>query len=109
MISDDQIQEAFDYLNDNATDAAQARANRLYLEDYTRVLKARLMGQSNEKHNNAQERYAYASPEYAVHLEALKTAIEKDETHRWKLKAMEVRIDAWRTEQSNYRAMGKIG
>ena len=43
FISDDEIDRALDYLRDNARDAAQARANRIYVEEYRKVVKAQLM------------------------------------------------------------------
>ena len=108
MISDEEIEKALDYLRDNSTPAAQARANRIYMEEYRKVVKAQLMGKSNETAVGAQERFAYAHEDYNKHLEAMRTAIEMDERHRFLLQAASAKIDAWRTEQSNYRAMGKI-
>jgi len=108
MISDAEIEKALDYLRDNSLLAAKARAERLYMEEYRKVVKAQLMGKSNESAVGAQERYAYAHEEYAAHLDAMRTAIELDEKHRFLLAAAQAKIEAWRTEQSNYRAMGKI-
>lgn len=108
MISDDEIDKALDYLRDNATVAAQSRANRIYMEEYRKVVKAQLMGESNESAVGAQERFAYAHCDYADHLDAMRTAIEMDEKHRFLLAAASAKIDAWRSEQANQRVMGKI-
>jgi len=108
MISDDEIDKALDYLRDHAPKAAKARAERVYMEEYRKVVKATLMGLSNENSIGAQERFAYAHQDYADHLDAVRTAIEKDEMERFLLQAASAKIDAWRTEQSNYRAMGKV-
>ena len=43
MITDLEIEKAVDYLRDNATKAAQARANRIYLEEYRKTIKAEIM------------------------------------------------------------------
>lgn len=108
MITEEQVQEAFDYLNENADKAAKARAERLYMEDYTKVVKAELMGECNETAIGAQERFAYAHPTYKKHLENLRTAIARDEKHRFTLNAKTALLDAWRTEQASQRAMGKV-
>jgi hypothetical protein len=108
MITDDEVQEAFDYLADAQT-PAKAKAYRLWLQDYTHVLKAKLMGQSNEKSVNAQERFAYSHPEYEAHLKLLQAAREDDEIHAYKFKAADKKLEVWRTQQSNQRAMGKTG
>jgi len=108
VISDEEIDKALDYLRDNATPAAQARANRIYMEEYRKVVKASLMGISNEGAVGAQERFAYAHPDYTKHLDAMRTAIEMDERHRFLLAAAQAKIEAWRSEQANQRVMGKI-
>jgi hypothetical protein len=108
MISDTEIEAALDYLRDNSALAAQARAERLYMEDYRKVVKAQLMGKCNEAAVGAQERFAYAHPDYAAHLDAMRTAIEKDEKHRFLLAAAQAKIEAWRSEQANQRAMGNF-
>ena len=108
MISDDEIEKALDYLRDNALPSAKARAERLYMEDYSKVVRAELMNQSNETAIGAQERFAYSHPDYAAHLDALRTAIELDEKHRFLLRAAEAKVEAWRSQQANQRAMGRI-
>ena len=45
MISDEQIDKALAYLRDTADSAAQAKAARLYLDDFSRVLKAQIMAE----------------------------------------------------------------
>lgn len=108
MISDSEIQAALDYLRDNATAAAQARADRIYVEEFRKTIKARLMKASGAKSVAAQEVEAYADPQYVDHLEAIREAVEKDEKHRFLLQAAGAKIDAWRTQCSNRRTMGKL-
>ena len=43
MITDQDIEKALDYLRDNAKKAAQAKANREYLDEFKKVLKATIM------------------------------------------------------------------
>ena len=105
FINENEIDLALAYLRDNAGAAAQARANRAYLEEYRKVLKAQIMQESPEMPVNAQERNAYADARYTTHLEALKIAIYEDEKHRFLLTAAEAKIDAWRTQQATERAM----
>jgi len=105
MIPDAEIQKALDYLRDNADDAAQARANRVYMEEFRKSLKATLKKESNASSNAAKEDDAYAHKDYLAHLEALKAAVEADERHRFLLSAAGAKIDAWRTQQSYQKAM----
>jgi hypothetical protein len=108
MISDDDIEKALDYLRDHAELAAKAIAESWYMQDYRKVVKAEEMTKCNEPAVNAQERFAYSSDAYKEHLVATMTAIEKEQTERFLLKAADAKIEAWRTQQSNQRAMGKI-
>lgn len=105
FINEQEIDRSLDYLRDNADAAAQARANRIYMEEYRKVIKSQLMQEYEQLPVNAQERNAYADPRYVAHLEALKTAIYEDEKHRFLLSAAEAKIDAWRTQQATERAM----
>jgi 16S rRNA G966 N2-methylase RsmD len=108
VIDDDDIEKAVDYLRDNATKAAKAKAERIYMEEYRKVVKSQIMRENDNKAIGAQEATAYADPRYTQHLVVMKEAIEKDEYHRWMLMAAEAKIEAWRTQQANNRALGKI-
>lgn len=107
MITDEDVEKAVEFLRENARIAAQARANRIYMEEFRKVVKAEVMVANKELPLGAQEREAYDSTRYAEHLLALKTAVEEDEFFRWKMVAAEAKIEAWRTQQANLRAEGK--
>ena len=102
------IYKCLDYIRDHAKQYAQAKANRVYLEEWRKTLKARLMAQQLGDPVNAQERYAYAHPEYAELLEGLKVAIEQEENLRWKLIAAQAKIEVWRSLSANQRAEAKV-
>lgn len=107
MISEEKVSSAVGYLRDKAEIAAKARATRLYLEDFTKHLKAKLARQ-HEGSNAYQIMMAESSEEYKQHLDALRIAIEADEKHRHMMEAAKTLIEVWRTESSNERALGKI-
>ena len=102
------IYKCLDYIRDHAKQYAQAKANRVYLEEYRKTLKARLMAEQIGDPVNAQERYAYAHSEYAELLEGLKVAIEQEENLRWKLIAAQAKIEVWRSLSANQRAEAKV-
>lgn len=109
MVADDDIDKALDWLVANATKAAQARANRIYMEEMRKSLKAQLMGEHKDKPIGAQEREAYSDERYLLHLKSLRTAVEDDERMRWLMTSAQAKIDAWRSFQANNRITGKIG
>jgi hypothetical protein len=104
FITDDEIDKALDYLRDNARDAAQAKANRVYVEEYRKVLKAQLMKEHGNLSAVLQEREAYSDPRYVEHLEAIRQAVMDDEKHRFLRASADAKIEAWRTQSSNTRA-----
>ena len=105
FITDSEIDKALDYLRDNARDAAQAKANRVYVEEFRKTLKAKLMKEHATLSAVLQEREAYSDPRYAEHLEAIREAVMQDEQHRFLRIAAEAKIGAWQTQSANHRAM----
>jgi hypothetical protein len=104
FISEPEVEKALDYLRDNADRAAKARAERVYAEEYKRVVRAEIMAEHNELPLAAQERNAYADERYIEHLNALREAVYNDERHRFLLAAAQAKLDCWRTQSSNERA-----
>lgn len=103
FINEDQVQLALDYLRDSADEAAEARAHRIYVEEYRKSLKAMLMKESKAKAGIGQERDAYSQPRYLKHLEAIRDAVKADEKHRFLRVAAEAKISAWQTWSKNQR------
>lgn len=98
---------AIEYLFKHGKRYAKAKAERIYLDEYRKSLKAILMKRSYEQTVNAQEREAYSDQEYIDLLKGLKEAVEREEEIRWGLVAAQARIEVWRTQSANDRAEGK--
>ena len=105
MITDEEVEKAIDYLRDSAPQAAQSRANRLYLDEFRKSLKALIMKEHQHLPVGAQEREAYADERYQKHLQAMQSAIELDEKNRFMRVAAEAKIEAWRSFSANHRAI----
>lgn len=86
---------------------AQAKAERIYVEEYRKTLKSRLMKECGLDPIGAQEREAYAADEYAEHLDALREAVRIEEELRWKLIAAQAAIDVWRSMESSARLIDR--
>ena len=100
--------KAVDYIIKMAPQFAKAKAERVYLEEYRKSLKAILMSQSGSKSLGAQERDAYAHEDYLELLEGLKVAVEAEEKLRWEMTAAQARIEIWRSEQANNRMIERL-
>lgn len=104
-ISEEDVEKAVDWLRDNADSCAKARATRIYLEEYRKSLKALLMSKYPDMSVSAQEREAYAHQDYQSHLKLMQQAIYEDERMKFFRASAEVKIEAWRTQQANIRAI----
>ena len=107
MITQDQAEKAVDWLRENARSMAQARAERLYLEQWIKTVKATVQLESNAPSIAAAETVALASGRYLAALQAYKEAVSADEYNRFMVTAAEAKIDAWRSQESTRRAEGK--
>jgi hypothetical protein len=94
---------AVQYLIDNAPKYAEAKANRVFIENYLRSVKSKLMG-NEEGTLGAKEAYAYAHDDYVEQLKGLKVATEEEERLKFMLKAAELRVEIWKTQEYSKRA-----
>lgn len=92
---------------ENAPKLAQAKAHRVYLEEYRKTLKAQLMKSSGETNVNAQEREAYSHPNYITHLEGLREAVQAEELLRWRMVTDQASVEVWRSQEASNRAMDR--
>lgn len=86
---------------------AQAKAERIMLEEFRKTLKARLMKSAGELAIGAQEREAYAHVDYETHLRGLQVAVEREEAIRWKLETARTAIEVWRSQEASNRNMDR--
>lgn len=104
MITEAQAEKALDYLRDSASDAAAARANRIVMEEYRKVVKAEIMAEHADESLGAQERIAYAHPRYREHLVALQEAIRLDSEFQFYREGADAKLRAFQTQSANERA-----
>lgn len=109
MITEQQIDKAIDWLTRNAVPAAQARANRVYMEAYVKTVLAQCQRKHDDLSVAGQEREARVDPEYIQALENMRTAVEEDEKNRFLIAAAHAKIEAWRSMESTRRAERSIG
>lgn len=109
MITTDDVEAAVTFLRDNAGKVAEARANRLYLEQWIKTVRADRQVAEIKAGSSAAaaEAVALSSQEYKDSLEAYRDAVKADERFRFLTAAAEARIEAWRTMESTRRAEGK--
>ena len=96
-----------EYILANSPEFAQAKAKRIYLEEFRKSKKAMLMCQSPAKSAVEREQFAYAHPEYTALLLGIKAAVETEETTRWGLIAAQATIEIWRTQCANNRSQDR--
>ena len=95
--------KAVEYLRENAPKYAEAKATRVFIENYLRSVKSKLMG-NEEGTLGAKEAYAYAHDDYVDQLKALRIATEVEERLKFMLKAAELRIEIYKVQEYSKRA-----
>jgi hypothetical protein len=95
--------KAIQFLIDNAPKFAEAKATRVFIENYLRSVKSKLMG-NEEGTLGAKEAYAYAHNDYIEQLTALRIATEEEERLKYMMSAAQLRVDVWKTNEYTKRA-----
>ena len=108
MISDADVERALDYLRNEAEADAQARAEAIYLEQWVRTERARIVHAQTGMSNASATAYAEQHPEYLRALSAYKAAITEDYRRRFLREAADACIRAWQTQSSNERSQQRI-
>lgn len=105
IVTDAEVEKALDFLRDSASELGDAAASVTRAERMTKHVKALSMKASGEKSAAAQEREAYASDKYLDAIENEFKAVKRLAELRALREAAAMKIEAWRTASSNYRAM----
>jgi hypothetical protein len=99
-------EDAAQTIRDKAPAYGEAKAQRVYLEEYRKTKKAMLMKEALKlgvEAANAQEREAYADPAYHQLLKGLAVAIEAEETLKWEMESARLDIEIFRTREATNR------
>lgn len=94
---------AVDFIIENAESFADAKGERVHIENFLRSKKALLMNKSEAKTVADREAYAYAHPEYIQLVDGLRAAVAVEERIKWLLIAAQARVEIWRTRSANNR------
>ena len=105
LISDEELDKALAWLRDNAKALGDAKAEAVRRSHFVKHVKALVMKKFNELPVSQQEREALASDEYVAALEADAIAAGEYEKLRALREAAALKIDSWRSEQANFRAL----
>lgn len=105
IVTDESLEAALDWLRDNAKEIGAAKAETVRASHMVKVAKALAMKAHNEKPISHQEREALSSEQYRQALEADAVAAGEYEKLRALREAAALKIEAWRSEQANFRAL----
>jgi hypothetical protein len=95
--------KAVSFIIENAPKYAEAKSQRVYLENYLKVKKADLVMKCNENTITRAEHYALAHPDYLVIVEGIKVAMLEEEKLKYFLEAAKLRAEIWRTTEASNR------
>lgn len=95
--------EAINYIIKHAPLYAKAKADRVHIENYLRVVKSKLMLTQDEGTQGAKEAYAYSHPSYEEQLNAMKVATEEEERLRYMIEAAKLRVEIFKVQEYTKR------
>lgn len=100
--------KAINFIIENAPKYAEAKSNRVYLENFLKVKKAQLMQDCKNEPVSRAESYALAHPDYLVIVEGIKIAMMEEEKLKYFLEAARLRAEIWRTTEASNRNQERI-
>ncbi len=101
------ISKALDHIRDNAKGLAEAKATRIYLEQFRKSKKALLINEAPDGTIQSKDSYAYSHKDYISLLDALKIAVLQEEEHKWLMVGAQLKVEVYRTQQANNRFIDK--
>ncbi len=105
LITDKSLQASLDWLRDHAKDMGAAKERMVRAEHMTKHIEAIEFQKSDAKSADARKADARASKAYRDAFDEEAQAAGAYEVMRSLREAAALKIEAWRTEQANYRAM----
>lgn len=106
LVKDKDVEDALQILGDER--AASARAAHEYFDALTKTVLAELMSRCDEGSEAARDRWARSQPEYKDHLEKVGRFAKEAYVWRQRVSAAEAKIEIWRTQNANARAMERV-
>ena len=104
MITDNQVQEALDWMIKNEDALAEAKAAYHDLDRFSKTIKAELMSKiSSNMSVAARETEALANEEYKTHLDNLRIAEEEYLKYEYKMEHNKLICQLWQTISANKR------
>ena len=103
MITEKEIQRCFDFLRDSAPAIAEARHNKVRLEEMRKVIWSELRLLFSEGTAADKDALAYAHPKYARHIEEMAKAARDFQLLYAQREAAISKISAWQTHSANER------
>ena len=104
MITDNQVQEALDWMIKNEDALAEAKAAYHDLDRFSKTIKAELMSKiSSNMSVAARETEALANEEYKTHLDNLRIAEEQYLRYEYKMDPNKLICQLWQTISANKR------
>lgn len=105
MINDESLEKALDWLRDHAAAIGKAKADLIEAEHMISHVEALMMLASTQTSDMKRKADARASQRYLEAIYKHAHAAGEFEKMKGLREAAAAKIDCWRTEQSNFRAM----
>ena len=103
MITDEEMESAVRFYGENAVKLGEMAGATDYLDHKRKIVRAELFNDAPGKTIAEREMYAESHPDYLAVVEERRDAMTELHTLRTLLKAAELRIDCWRSQNASHR------
>ena len=105
IVTDNELQKALDWLRDSARDLGEAKKRLVKADKMLAHTEALMIRASEEKSDEKRKADARSSKRYFEAIIECSEAAGDFETMKALREAAALKIETWRSEQANYRAM----
>lgn len=91
------------FIQQTAPKFAEARAKRMFIENFLKTVKAQGMNASESNSLGQKEADAYSSQAYIEQLHGLREAVELEEKYKWLMTAAQAKLEIWKVNQYSLR------
>lgn len=103
MITNEEIQRAFDFLRESAPKIADARHDKVRMSELRKVIWSELRIQAPEGNIAEKDAWAYAHKRYKEHIDEMANAERRFQLLYAQREAATSKISAWQTYSANER------
>ncbi len=108
MISTEDAEGALEFMYDNCSRLAEAKAQKEQIKEFKKIESSRLFLEAPKGSVADRQAWAFSHETYRKLIDGEKEALRKEHELTMRFKAAEATIEVWRTMQANARTEARV-